>query len=380
MIDENYTNSIYDGISKYIMEEGELLNAIVAKILLALLLTGIVVVVHDFRPAKALGGFYIRGDGSIDPSDAPIQRNVDVYTLTSDIFTVGGGIVVERDNIVIDGADHTIFGSDRNDASAKGIVLSERSNVTIRNTKLKALYQGIYLLRASNNTIRESDVEDSQYGIYLSQSSNNTMSANRITNSSNGISLVLYSGYNMILRNRLADNTYGLRLDYFSENNQVIGNNIINNQGGALFILSSNNLFFHNNIANNNGQVYVPGNFQNIWHNAYPSGGNYWSDYAGNDSYSGPGQNEPGSDGVGDVPYVIDANNQDLYPLMKPYVPIDLNGDGKIDVKDILIASKAYGSFPGHPRWNPTADINDDRKIDLRDLYLVSSNFGKTYP
>jgi len=348
--------------------------------LLTLLLTGTVAVVFDFKLARALDGFYIRGDGSIEPSDAPIQRNVDVYTLISDIVTAGSGIVIERDNIAIDGAGHTILGSDRSDASTKGVVLSERINVTIKNTKLKTFNQGIYLYRASNNTIRENDVDDNQYGIYLSQSSGNTISANHVTNSSNGISLVLYSDYNMILRNRLADSIYGLRLDYISEYNQIIGNNIVNNQGGALFILSSNNQFFHNNIAGNNAQAYVPGDFQDTWYSAYPSGGNYWSDYTGNDFYSGPAQNESGRDGIGDVPYIIDANNQDIYPLMKPYIPVDLNGDGKIDVKDVFIASKAFGSFLGHPQWNPNVDLNDDRRIDLRDLYLVFSNFGKTYP
>jgi hypothetical protein len=55
----------------------------------------------------------------------------------------------------------------------------------------------------------------------------------------------------------------------------------------------------------------------NRWDNSYPSGGNYWSDYTGFDLYSGPYQNETGSDGIGDTPYVIDADNQDNYPLEK---------------------------------------------------------------
>jgi hypothetical protein len=54
----------------------------------------------------------------------------------------------------------------------------------------------------------------------------------------------------------------------------------------------------------------------NVWDNGYPSGGNYWSDYNGTDLYSGPYQNVTGSDGIGDKPYVIYANNTDDYPLM----------------------------------------------------------------
>jgi hypothetical protein len=61
-----------------------------------------------------------------------------------------------------------------------------------------------------------------------------------------------------------------------------------------------------------------------VWDNGYPSGGNYWSNYDGTDSYSGPCQNVTGSDGVGDTPYVIDGSNQDNYPLMTPHTPHDL--------------------------------------------------------
>jgi outer membrane protein assembly factor BamB len=57
----------------------------------------------------------------------------------------------------------------------------------------------------------------------------------------------------------------------------------------------------------------------NVWDDSYPSGGNYWSNYAGTDLYSGPYQNITGSDGIGDTPYIIDANNRDNYPLMQPY-------------------------------------------------------------
>ncbi len=55
----------------------------------------------------------------------------------------------------------------------------------------------------------------------------------------------------------------------------------------------------------------------------------------------------------------------------------DLNNDGKIDIKDIGIAAVAFGSFPGHPRWNPDADINRDGKVSMKDIVIIASNFGK---
>ena len=121
----------------------------------------------------------------------------------------------------------------------------------------------------------------------------------------------------------------------------------------------------------------------NIWNNGYPSGGNHWSDYTGIDIYSGPYQNETGSDGKGDAPYSIDVNNVDHYPLMSPRIvvsPGDVNRDGKVDMKDVAVAATAFGSYAGRPRWNSLADQNEDGKIDLWDIALVAKNFGKTYP
>jgi hypothetical protein len=55
----------------------------------------------------------------------------------------------------------------------------------------------------------------------------------------------------------------------------------------------------------------------------------------------------------------------------------DVNGDGKVDMMDIYIVTKAFGSDPGHPRWNPDADMDQNNLIDMRDTWLTAKNFGK---
>lgn len=57
----------------------------------------------------------------------------------------------------------------------------------------------------------------------------------------------------------------------------------------------------------------------------------------------------------------------------------DVNGDGIIDMKDIGAIAKAFGSYPGHPRWNPFADFNQDGKIDMKDISPTARIFGKSY-
>jgi nitrous oxidase accessory protein NosD len=84
---------------------------------------------------------------------------------------------------------------------------------------------------------------------------------------------------------------------------------------------SDNTTVFHNNFINNTIHAAFYGNsYTNVWDDGYPSGGNYWSNYKGTDSHNGLYQNITGIDGIGDTPYVIDANNQDHYPLMNRFV------------------------------------------------------------
>lgn len=58
----------------------------------------------------------------------------------------------------------------------------------------------------------------------------------------------------------------------------------------------------------------------------------------------------------------------------------DVNADGKVDIKDVYKVAQAYGSFPGHPKWNPICDINNDGKVDMKDYYIVCKNYGKVDP
>jgi len=56
----------------------------------------------------------------------------------------------------------------------------------------------------------------------------------------------------------------------------------------------------------------------------------------------------------------------------------DLNHDGKVDMKDIAIVAKLFGTRPGDPLWNPVADVIKDGKVDMKDISIVAKEFGMT--
>jgi parallel beta-helix repeat protein len=98
----------------------------------------------------------------------------------------------------------------------------------------------------------------------------------------------------------------------------LIGNSISANFYGFYLRDSSDNAIYHNNL-NNRWQTTTGDFSNNTWNDHYPSGGNYWSNYSGLDEKGGLCQNETGSDGIHDEPYIINQNNVDRYPLTKPY-------------------------------------------------------------
>jgi len=283
---------------------------------LILLFVGMLALAFNIHPVKASETIYIRADGSVDPDTAPIS-SVDhvTYTFTDNIHD---SIVVKKNNIVVDGAGYTLQGT----RSGKGITLSE-TNVTIKNMKIKAFYYGVYLYESSNNTISGNNITNNGWnGIGLYWSSNyNIISGNNITNNGCGIGLD-DSSNNNISANNIRNNEYGITLCW-SLNNTISGNNLTNNDYGIYLFDSSNNFIYYNNFVDNTKQVFCEFLNKDIWDDGYPSGGNFWSDYTGVDICSGPYQNETGSDGIGDTPYVIDADNQDNYPLMSPWGDVE---------------------------------------------------------
>ncbi len=55
----------------------------------------------------------------------------------------------------------------------------------------------------------------------------------------------------------------------------------------------------------------------------------------------------------------------------------DINGDGKVDGKDISMAAWSFGAIPRDPKWNPDADINNDDRIDGKDIVMIACKFGE---
>ncbi|TSC95411.1 MAG: periplasmic copper-binding [Parcubacteria group bacterium Athens1014_10] len=263
--------------------------------------------------------------------------NIGVNTvLTADI---NGRVVITANNITLDCNGYKIIGTSDGDEDedgyndGNGIYLYSKNNVTVKNCVIENFETGIYSISSSSNTYKENNILSNLYeGIFLSNSNNNSFIGNDISNNRyNGIQLS-DSNYNNINNNKISYNSFnslGVGISLFnSSHNNIFENNISKNEYGVniLYVDAySKNLVYHNNFIGNTFQAWIyPNDRNDLFDNGYPDGGNYWSDYAGIDLQKGENQNENGSDGIGDIPYIFPEGNtdpyiggQDKYPFME---------------------------------------------------------------
>ncbi len=225
-----------------------------------------------------------------------------------------------------------------------GLYFVERASVT-RNT-LTGNGGGVALFRTGNSTVVGNNLSGNPLGgAGVGSSWNVLLDRNNVSSiPGTGIAVVRSTGISVV-RNNLTGDSTGMFV-YYSQMTRLVGNLVAGSQtaidvedspGGTIVLnevrdsaqgiaiqRSGGTRIYHNDFVNNTLQAWqsFPGTLpQQIWNDTYPSGGNYWSNYTVVDLSSGPNQDLPGADGIGDTPFEFPNNAMDHYPLMRPYTP-----------------------------------------------------------
>jgi hypothetical protein len=180
----------------------------------------------DYTAASTI---YIKANGSISPNTAPITSSDNItYTLTENITCApgfsGNVIEIQRSNIVFDGTGKTITGPGGSGVHY-GVHFANVDNVTIENTRIRAVYTGILgevtSWGSSINLTRivGNDIE-SNYGVWLaSMTCFDNVSWNNITaetpGNNYGVYLLGWDGWgapcsNLISHNNVSNFAYGI--------------------------------------------------------------------------------------------------------------------------------------------------------------------------
>ena len=191
----------------------------------------------------------INADGTISNPNAPITRDGNRYTLTGDI---GGSIRVQKDNIIIDGQGHSLFGNG-SIMSGGDIDLNNRDHVTVMNTVFSgwfgtAIHMGSmsladpqYTVGCSNCIITNNTITGGTpfycFCIWV-EGRNNSITNNHIF-ANNGMGIAVERGTQHTITNNLIENNgmYAISFEYGQAT--VRGNRLNNNTGGAYYFTDS---------------------------------------------------------------------------------------------------------------------------------------------
>jgi hypothetical protein len=66
--------------------------------------------------------------------------------------------------------------------------------------------------------------------------------------------------------------------------------------------------------------------------------------------------------------------------LVTVTIPGDIDGNGKVELADLVWLAVAFGSQVGQPKWNPNADIDGNGVVDQIDLNILVQHYGQHFP
>ena len=337
--------------------------------------------------AHAYVGIYEFAAGELVVPDqySTIQNAIDEAN-PGDVVFVKEGVYVEHvvvnKTVSLIGENNKTTIIDGNKTGPVVLIAAEGVNITgftIRAGQNTHPICDVWLENVSRCSVHGNVLESAFYGVYLNEACGNSIFENSATDGSIGV-CGFHSHGNSISRNTFVANSFaGMNFHLCSFNN-LTENVIRDNSVGLRFLDgANNNTVYHNNFVDNTAQAFVQSSYNNSWDDGYPSGGNYWSNYGGFDVRSGPFQNVTGSDGLGDTRFVVDLNNIDRYPLKKSWPCLfgDVNGDCKVDMRDVGFVARRFMSWPGDPLWHAAADVIVDGWIDMKDIGNVAKRFGE---
>jgi len=219
--------------------------------------------------------------------------------------------------------DNTVRDNDTcSNTNSCGIwVRSSHGNTVEDNTANANGFAGIELYDGcTGTTIGGNDaIGNGEDGILLWLSNNNAVADNDAnSNTKRGIHLRSSNGNNVTGSNAFSNGSYGIHLESSSSGNTVRSNNVSSNTNHGIYLSPSTGNLIYNNYFGNAANAWDTGD--NTWNVAKTPGtniiggpylgGNYWSDYAGQDL---------DGDGLGDTPYDVPGGGaQDELPLLDP--------------------------------------------------------------
>ncbi len=283
----------------------------------------------------ALGGLLLANCQNASLSNATLALgDVGVEVAFSTSVTIGPNVTVTEAGIGI-GVDRSssiqIEDIEVHD-SGFGVVITSSTDVRVSGSKVSSPTavgpprDGIAVRASDRVNLTRNVVRHQRAGVAAEGSGNVSLVAT--VSELNAVGLFAFQSRDLLIQGDLFVRD-GRGLSLVSVTNvTVFGNAIMGSlTQGANVSMSTGVVVAHNRFSGNTANARDDQPAGNAWDADYPAGGNFWSNYRGSDNFSGPAQNIPGADGIGDTPYLFDVGARDRYPLMASTISADAPPD-----------------------------------------------------
>jgi hypothetical protein len=295
------------------------------------------------------------------------QTNFAVLSITFD-----GQNVTDASGIqIVNGTDFCVVGNVFQDVARHALYIagqcqnfSVENNVFLHATEAPLLIFGSPSVRiingflVANNTLMMSD-NNGKIGVAFA--ANGTVADNYLYNCTYGIATRCVS--DLVIRDNRIENcaSYGVYLgtqpgDVGSDNISIIENYISGSDVGIARYYGSGsmvNITVRNNTIVNSIQSDIYADFQGFFVN---------NTLTSKDKVR-----------LLTIPYQFSGNVDLNMTLM---IPADVQGDGKVNMRDVGIVARLFQSSLGSDNWNPAADVIQNNVIDMKDVSYVVKCFS----
>lgn len=285
------------------------------------------------------------------------------HTITPDNLAGGRPILYHKNGVGVTveavEAGHVIVANCRN-VNIQGVRMEGHSllqlayveEVSVANNVLTG-GRGMRLFQVQGLNLTANQVDGTTEGLWADSSMALTIWNNSFTaNQDQGV-LVTDSMGVELRTNGLFEQGVGLQIE--DSVAVTVSNNTLRNNSFALRAFRSADLrIFGNEFVDNT--IHAVDDTSMLWDAGYPTGGNRWDDYAGDDRCAGPNQTVcPSVDGLGDTPYAIDTDSLDRYPLV--------GASGFFNTPPVA----AFSVTPSQPVVDESVEFNGDASSDAED-------------
>jgi hypothetical protein len=208
-------------------------------------------------------------------------------------------------------------------------------------------------------------------GIGINCNFNDLIMGNTILGTADASLTLSWSGDNFLYKNQIQGTNYGLKC--LGTNENIIVANTLTFCRNIFFANSQNNIFYYNNFLTSfgpEGFTHPTVRDGHYSEDSIPVSINFWDNGSVGNCWYGTKIADSNGDGIGELPFEINADNRDNYPLTGRAETENINVElpaWRLNTTDL------FAKLPSIPTASETENFSDNKAVIILTIIIVAS-------